>query len=238
MKVLYFVRHGKGVPRSEEPDVQRPLSDIGNEEADIMAERLRQEGISPELILCSPAERAQQTARIFANALDYDVQRIIIQEELYQGDYAQLLRIIQHLDDAYTSVMLIGHNPVLSEAAHMLAQNFDSVMRTSGVLGVNFTSADWHAICRNDAHLFLYDFPVRLAPKVQKSTEKIIRKELVATLGTLLDPIDHKLPGSLRKTVEKTSHRLAKDVLHVLHTSRLDSLLDQKIPPLEDETQT
>lgn len=230
MKVLYFVRHGKGVPRSAEPDVQRPLSEIGKEEATVMANRLRPEGILPELILCSPAERAQQTASIFAKILGYDSQRITLRQELYQGKCERLLRVIHQLDNAYTNVMLIGHNPVLSEAAHMLVQHFDSEVRTSGVLGVNFTHADWHAISKDDAHLFLYDFPVRLASKVQKQAQKTIHKELVATLGALLDPIDHKLPGSLRTTLEKTSHRLAKDVLHVLHTSKLDSLLDQKTP--------
>ena len=45
-----------------------------------------------------------------------------------------------------------------------------------------------------------------------------------------------KLPGSLRKTIEKTSQRLAKEVLHVLHTSKPDNLIDQDVPAPEDET--
>jgi hypothetical protein len=133
---------------------------------------------------------------------------------------------------------LIGHNPALSQAAHVLAQNFDSQIRTSSVLGVHFTNSTWQAVSQESAHLFLFDFPIRLASKVQKNTQLTIATGIMSTMGMLLNPIDHKLPGSLRKTIEKTSHRLAKEVLHVLHTSRSDSLLEQEVPAPEDEPHT
>lgn len=229
MKIVYFVRHGKAEARAQADDRDRPLSALGKAEVEAMAKRLQHEPIRIDAILCSPAERAGQTADILAGALHYAPPRIVL-PELYTGTQDQIIQAIHACDNACTTVMLVGHNPGLSGAAHRLVQNYDSQIRTSGVLGVHFLSTTWQALSRDEAHLFLYDFPVRLAPKVYKQAQKTIREEVVGTLGGLLEPFDHTLPASLRKTIEKTSQRLAKDVLHVLHTSRLDSMLHQERP--------
>lgn len=227
MKRLYFVRHGKAVPHSAEPDIQRILSEIGRDEVKTMAKRFRQQRYMPEMILCSPAERARQTAQMFAKTLNYDQQRIVIHNDLYEGDAAQIHALIRGLDDAYTTVMLIGHNPALTQGAHVLAQNFDSEIRTSSVLGVYFPGETWQTISREGAHVFLYDFPVRLAPKVSTQTAQTISNRLTEAMSTLIEPIDEQHFRAIQKTLAKSSYRLAKEMLQVLQTTQFEGI----VPP-------
>jgi phosphohistidine phosphatase len=234
MKILYFVRHGKAVPHSAEPDMQRVLSDVGKDEVKTMAKRFRHQRHVPEVILCSPAERARQTAQVFTKALGYDPQRIIIQNDLYEGDAAQIHALIRGLDDTYITVMLIGHNPALTQAAHILAQSFDSEIRTSSVLGVYFPCDTWQTISREGARVFFYDFPVRLAPKVSKHTAQTITNGLTEAMSTLIEPIDEQHFKAIQKTLAKGSYRLAKEVLQVLQTAQIDEIVPPQSPPLKN----
>ncbi len=48
-----------------------------------------------------------------AKVLKYHKDNIKTNEELYHADEDTLLRIVRSLKDKYSSVILVGHNPVL-----------------------------------------------------------------------------------------------------------------------------
>lgn len=122
MKSLFLVRHAKSSwKHSALPDRQRPLSDRGRRDAPGMGRRLHKRGVDLDLMVTSPAVRALATARILAAELGYPRRRIAVDERLYPGEARQLRSVIGELDDALEQVMLIGHNPSLSELAHHLA---------------------------------------------------------------------------------------------------------------------
>ncbi len=69
---ILLVRHGDAVPEEDAgSDRDRWLSPKGREHARILGRLLREQGIEPQAILCSPLPRAVQTAELIANALDY-----------------------------------------------------------------------------------------------------------------------------------------------------------------------
>lgn len=66
MKKIYFIRHGEseGNAKKIHQSKETPLSDIGQDQAKILA--LRFKNIQTDLIIASPYLRAQQTAQAIA----------------------------------------------------------------------------------------------------------------------------------------------------------------------------
>ncbi|HEY7866576.1 MAG TPA: phosphohistidine phosphatase SixA [Psychromonas sp.] len=103
MKTLYFVQHGIAHP--EDVDPTRSLSDIGIDEVRRVAAYLKDHHIVISKIYHSGKFRAQQTARLFAEALAID--NIAEIKGLNPNDDPDQL-INQLTEDA---VMYVGHLP-------------------------------------------------------------------------------------------------------------------------------
>jgi phosphohistidine phosphatase SixA len=63
---LYLVRHADATPG--EPDELRSLSDEGRDQAQRLGERLKADGVVPDVILTSPLLRARETGAALALA--------------------------------------------------------------------------------------------------------------------------------------------------------------------------
>ncbi len=120
MKVLYLLRHAKSDwGNAALPDAARPLNARGLRAAPLIGAALRERQPQPDAIICSPAERARQTAALIkvaaglALAIEYD-------ERIYEADVARLLRVVEETDAAIGSLLLVGHNPGMTEFCHFL----------------------------------------------------------------------------------------------------------------------
>jgi phosphohistidine phosphatase len=120
VKRLYLLRHAKsnwGDPSLA--DEERPLAPRGRKAAARMARHLRQEGIRPDLVLCSTALRATETLKAIERALEDTPTRA--EKGLYGASAETLLARVRQVPDDVGSVMLIGHNPGLEDLATLLA---------------------------------------------------------------------------------------------------------------------
>jgi phosphohistidine phosphatase len=82
-KTFVLVRHAKS--SWSDPtlsDFERPLNNRGLRDAPKMARFLK---ISPDLLISSPAQRARQTAQIFAEAKLYSQEDILYQDAIYEA---------------------------------------------------------------------------------------------------------------------------------------------------------
>ncbi len=145
MKTLYIVRHAKAVSRDLGlPDIERTLSKRGQHDAQIMAEYAHTHGPIPDLLISSPAPRAFEAARAFAHVYDYPVARIRTYTCLYDDTQTNsLLPILQDLDDAFRTVMVIGHNPLCSDSVHDLAPSCRQAMPPGAVACIQFHVLSW-----------------------------------------------------------------------------------------------
>ena len=75
--------------------------------------------------------------------------------ELYDGHAPELLDLVRGIGDAGVSrVLVIGHNPTISDAGRWLAREGDPAalsrlglgMPTSGLAVLKFDAADWRAV--------------------------------------------------------------------------------------------
>jgi phosphohistidine phosphatase len=116
-KTLYLVRHAKS--DWEDPalaDRDRPLAARGRKAASTLAGHIERSGISPALVLCSPARRTMDTLRLISGSFRDPVE-ILVEDELYGAPTGELLRRLRTVPAPTPSVMLIGHNPAIHELA-------------------------------------------------------------------------------------------------------------------------
>jgi phosphohistidine phosphatase len=119
---LLILRHAKsdwdsGVPS----DFERPLAKRGKKDAPRVGEWLYREGLVPELVISSPAERAKQTAEKVCKSMDYKKKKIQWESRLYDADLTRLLRVLADCPPATQTILLVGHNPGLEDLVSFLA---------------------------------------------------------------------------------------------------------------------
>lgn len=123
MKKLYLVRHS--IADSFSPtgqDSGRLLTPAGMQRARRMAAHLRSFQASPSALVVSPFDRAQQTASILAEGLNFREPIETDNRLVPMGnvrDVATLLQEFREVDE----LMLVGHEPWMSCAAALLLTN-------------------------------------------------------------------------------------------------------------------
>lgn len=120
MRQLILLRHAKSSWDDPQlPDRERPLSARGIRAAVLVRRALRERGLTPDLILASPARRVQQTLE----ALEPwdELPLIDTHEALYLASAQQLYTVLHSVAETVRSVLLIAHNPGLQELAVSLA---------------------------------------------------------------------------------------------------------------------
>lgn len=96
-------------------DVARPLKDRGKRDAQRIGAWLYREDLQPDLVLCSPAARAHETAEKACKAMGIATSAIVTSARLYGADVAAHLRVLGRIPPIARRVMLVGHNPGLEE---------------------------------------------------------------------------------------------------------------------------
>ncbi len=124
-------------------------------------ERLKQQGLVPDCIVCSPAVRARMTAILIANALSYDPSRIHIRSEVYEHGQVALMDLIHGFNQNWQRVFLIGHNPDLTHLINRLSGENITHLPTCGVASMEFAVDDWSHIMEGAGQLVFFDYPKR-----------------------------------------------------------------------------
>lgn len=161
MKRLTLFRHAKSSwSESSLADHERVLSARGERDAPTMGERLAARKFRPSLIISSSAVRARRTAKLVAAALNYPDEFLQIEKELYLATARKILELVCAQADNFGDLLLIGHNPGLTELVNQLlpALNMDN-LPTSGIVAMDFKTTEWSQISEIDAELVFYDYP-------------------------------------------------------------------------------
>jgi phosphohistidine phosphatase len=160
MKKLLLIRHGKSSWKDAGlADIDRPLNKRGKRDASLMAKRLRTMNILPDLMLCSPAKRATNTAKKFAKILGVPRKCIVFEKHIYEGDVATLLKTVQQIDDSHNLVFLIGHNPDLTSFAWKLAYFEGENIPTCGIVSVHFECDSWKDVNLGMGKVMFFEYP-------------------------------------------------------------------------------
>jgi phosphohistidine phosphatase len=119
--IVYFVRHASAGQGKADPqkDAKRPLDKDGIRQANEMGRALAALDVQVEAVITSPLKRATQTASLVANELGHE-SKLEYADALHKQatwpKFQELLRAHGNQD----AIMVVGHNPSLSEFLSLL----------------------------------------------------------------------------------------------------------------------
>jgi len=151
MRRLLLFRHSKA-DRAEpgEADRQRPLNDRGRKDAGRIGGYMASHALTPDRVVVSPSLRTQETWKYAAVAF-HPVPAAQSVERLYDATPHAIIDVIKDTPQTVHSLLVVGHNPGLQEAALMLIASGDVDTReqlreklpTSGLVIIDFAIDDW-----------------------------------------------------------------------------------------------
>ena len=120
---IYVLRHAEAEekgPAWEGHDHDRPLTVAGIKKFEQSLKGLKALELKPDLILSSPFVRARQTAEMLARASKAGRQLEFTLHLIPSGDPRKLVSDLRHSYQDRRNVVLVGHEPYLSELVSQL----------------------------------------------------------------------------------------------------------------------
>jgi phosphohistidine phosphatase len=118
MRNLILLRHAHAEPTaSGQNDIDRPLSSEGQAEAEAAGRWLRDKGLVPDRVLCSPSRRTRETLEAVLAAIGYVDQRL--EDSMYEAEPGTLVELADRHREV-ERLMLVGHNPGLEQLAALM----------------------------------------------------------------------------------------------------------------------
>ena len=163
MKTLYIIRHAKsswddmGID-----DFDRNLTERWKSDAKLIWKQFRKKKIFPDKFFCSWAKRAEKTCKIISEEIDFDLEKVVYDNDLY--DYHMkwvdfYLSYLMSIKDKHESVFLVWHNPSLSELANYLLWKDIWDIPTTGVVAIEFDVDSWKQISHWNWELNFFIYP-------------------------------------------------------------------------------
>jgi phosphohistidine phosphatase len=148
MHELLLLRHAKAeAAELDGSDFQRPLSARGRDAALAAAQRLAALPWKPQRLLYSSAVRTASTAALVAKHFRLGAQALQEVPELYLATPHALRTALRTWHGDAKRVMIVGHNPGLSEwGGELDASHADDSLPTAGFWLIEFSGRQWQKL--------------------------------------------------------------------------------------------
>jgi phosphohistidine phosphatase len=143
---LYLLRHGiaeEAGTRAYSKDSERPLTPKGERKLWRIAEAMEALKLSFDVILSSPYKRARQTAEIIAEAFNARKNLDYSDKLTPSGEAKKLIERLANISPPPEDVLLVGHEPYLSELISLLVagdRSLSVVMKKGGLCKLELES--------------------------------------------------------------------------------------------------
>ncbi len=155
---LIILRHGKSDWNNNKTDFNRPISNRGKRGAQHIGVWLAKNGLKPNMVISSPAERTRTTAKKMMKAMGETDQYIIYNKKVYEATLNDLLDVLSCVPENTQRVILVGHNPGLEQLLTYLCDKeiavpHDGKLLTTASLAHLSLTCQWKKIKENSAKL-------------------------------------------------------------------------------------
>lgn len=121
---ILILRHAKSDwHTTSASDFDRPLNARGKKDAARIGQWIEEQQRIPQVILCSPALRTQQTLSLVLEQLSTKPVNISFPDSLYLASLDDLLNNIEATDISAHRIMLVTHNPGADQLLTYLCQD-------------------------------------------------------------------------------------------------------------------
>ena len=165
---LLILRHAKSDwGTSASSDFDRPLAKRGKKDAPRVGAWLYREGMVPDAVISSPAERARETTIKVCKSMDLKEKKVVWDDRIYAAGLSELLQVLTRCPADASTVMLVGHNPGLEDLLEFLAGDdlevpLDGKLLPTAALARLEMPDDWSALRAGCAHLISINRPRNL----------------------------------------------------------------------------
>jgi phosphohistidine phosphatase len=158
-----LLRHAKSAYPDGVADHDRPLASRGVREAALAGEWLLANVPAIDSVLCSTATRARET--LAHTGIDAPVHYV---ERLYGATPGTVIELVNQMAEDVTALLVVGHEPTISETAIILAGNEDtdtaaleqiSVKYPTSGIAVLRVADNWEQFEPNGAALVSFHVP-------------------------------------------------------------------------------
>ena len=157
MKQIILMRHAKSDWSDKELTAhQRILNARGNRDAPLMAKRIKEFGVLPDLMLVSDATRTRETWQHIAELLGTIQTKF--DRDLYMASPSTIIEKLKEVDNLIDTVLLMAHNPGITEVFNVLANIYIDNVPTAGVGCIQLYTDKFSEIenCKKDLVYFTY----------------------------------------------------------------------------------
>ena len=177
MKKIYLVRHAEASKdNSTLLDKDRMLSISGIQDCKKLSNYLSVKNIFPDIIYCSSARRCIDTLELIFQdrGINLDNKIVKIENNLYGADLRCLLNLISYTSDLTHSLMIVNHEPVLTQLTNQLIRNSKEDDKNKpldkfskcGMAILEHETENWERINSYDMRLINFVQPNNLATSI------------------------------------------------------------------------
>lgn len=121
---LLILRHAKSAwDTNAASDFDRPLAKRGLRDAPRVGRFLNDEGLVPDYVVSSPAQRARQTVIAVCEQMGIGPDQIHWDQRIYHAYAGSLLGVLNESPARCQRVLIAGHNPGLENLLHNLCDH-------------------------------------------------------------------------------------------------------------------
>jgi len=170
MKRLSILRHAKSDWGTDEygrhlDDIDRPLNKRGRRDAEALGHLLAAEQLQPGKIISSTAKRARQTAELAGQAIGFKPEDIEQEQELYLASTDRLLKTASGCHNTISHLMLIAHNPGMTELVNRVSNITLDNLPTCGLFCIEFGITEWSQIRASTGTCVWHHYPKMKSPQ-------------------------------------------------------------------------
>jgi phosphohistidine phosphatase len=138
-----------------------------------MGRHMRDIGLRPDLVICSPSVRTRRTAALALRELAIPELSIVYDEAIYEADAGRLLARLKRVDRTVGHVLMIGHNPGLQRLVLLLTDrrldgenaSIATKLPTGALVVLDLDIGDWSSIANDCATVTHWATPRGLVEK-------------------------------------------------------------------------
>jgi len=156
-KELFLIRHARSNEKApDQQDVDRTLTTEGMQQSTRIGFYFSNEGLLPDIIITSPAIRAQQSSTIIADQLKLNTERVHSNDELYEASVRTFLQVVKLFKEEWERVFAVGHNPTISYLAEYITGAEIGVMSAGSITRIEVPVKNWNEVDKGNCNLIQY----------------------------------------------------------------------------------